>query len=125
LELQGSDQLEQQRVGRISSLASMTGARVAALASFLLGHVDLAGSFVDLAGSFIEQDARTVATKFAKSFRTWCMPVSERTPDIVRRWIGELKDEHLCGPSAPQFPATAIALGEGGGFTPIGLARHG
>ncbi len=38
-----------------------------ALASFQLGHVDVAGGYV-------EQDARVVRTKFAKTFRTYFMP---------------------------------------------------
>ena len=52
------------------AFAMLTGARVGALASFRLGHVDMAGGFV-------EQDARTVRTKAAKTFRTYFMPVDE------------------------------------------------
>ena len=37
----------------------------------------------------------------------------------------ELREEHLLGPDAPLFPATAMGLGEHGGFQPQGLARHG
>jgi integrase len=43
------------------AFAAVTGARVNALASFRLRHVDLPGGFV-------EQDAREVRTKFAKTF---------------------------------------------------------
>ena len=45
------------------AFAALTGARVGALASFRLGHVDMEEGFV-------EQDARTVRTKAAKTFRT-------------------------------------------------------
>ncbi len=41
-------------------------------ASFQLGHVDLAGGLV-------EQDACIVQTKFAKTFRTYFMPVRDQS----------------------------------------------
>jgi integrase len=100
------------------AFAALTAARVGALASFRLGHVDLAGGFVD-------QDARTVRTKFAKSFRTYVMPVGGDALGIVRDWIDELTREHLWGPSDPLFPATVMGLNEAGSFTPTGLARTG
>jgi integrase len=100
------------------AFAAITGARVNALASFRLGHVNLAGGYV-------EQDARTVRTKFAKTFRTFFMPVCEGALDIVTEWIGELERDHLWGPADPVFPATEIGLSEGGGFVALGLARHG
>lgn len=100
------------------AFAAITGARVMALATFRLGHVDLEAGHV-------EQDARTVATKFAKTFRTVFMPVCEGAPEIVAEWAKELRDVHLFGPDDPLFPATAMGIGEGGGFQPQGLARHG
>ena len=100
------------------AFAALTGARVNALASFRIGHVDLSGGFV-------EQDARTVRTKFAKTFRTYFMPVVDGAMEIVAEWIGELREEHLWGPDDPLFPATLIGLGETGGFEAQGLARHG
>ena len=96
----------------------ITGARVGALASFRLGHVDLDGGFVD-------QDARTVNTKFAKSFRTYFMPVIDGAEDVVRGWVEELHREHLRGPADPLFPATMMGLDENGGFEPQGLERRG
>lgn len=100
------------------AFAAITGARVMALATFRLGHVNLDGGFV-------EQDARTVATKFAKTFRTIFMPVCDGALEVVADWVAELRDAHLCGPDDPLFPATAMGLGEHGGFQPTGLARHG
>lgn len=52
------------------AFAAITGAWVMALATFRLGHVILDGGLV-------EQDARTVATKFAKTFCTIFLPVYE------------------------------------------------
>lgn len=100
------------------AFAAITCARVNALASFRLGHVNLADGYV-------EQDARTVRTKFSKTFRTFFMPVCEGALEIVTEWIGELEREHLWGPADPLFPATRMGLSEGGGFAALGLARHG
>lgn len=100
------------------AFAAITGSRVMALATFRLGHVDLDAGHV-------EQDARTVATKFAKTFRTVFMLVCEGAQEIVMEWVKELRDVHLFGPDDPLFPATAMGIGDGGGFQPQGLARHG
>ncbi|MEA3539708.1 MAG: tyrosine-type recombinase/integrase [Pseudomonadota bacterium] len=99
------------------AFTAITGARVNALASFRLGHVDTVGGFV-------EQDARVVRTKFAKTFRTYFMPVIEEALDIVNGWVEELQHDHLWGPADPLFPATAMSLGATGGFMPTGLARQ-
>ncbi len=98
--------------------ASLTGARVNALASFRLGHVDLAGGW-------IEQDARQVRTKFAKTFRTYFMPVIDGAHDIVAEWVREMREEHLRGPNDYLFPSTEMGLGEGGGFMPVGISLNG
>lgn len=100
------------------AFAALTGARVGALASFQLGHVDLAAGLV-------EQDARVVQTKFAKTFRTYFMPVSEAALAIVTDWVNELARDHLWGPNDPLFPSTAMGLNPDGGFAAIGLARNG
>ena len=98
------------------AFASLTGARVAALASFRLGHVNIADGYVD-------HDARTVDTKAAKTFRTFFMPVVAGALDIVSAWIDELKHDHARGPSDPLFPQTAMGLDADGAFAPVGLAR--
>jgi integrase len=100
------------------AFAAITGARVMALATLRLGHVNLDAGHV-------EQDARIVATKFAKTFRTVFMPVCDGALEIVTDWVAELRDMHLIGPNDPLFPATAMGLGASGGFQPQGLARHG
>lgn len=108
----------QRRDRALIAFAILTGARVRAMTSFRLGHVDLAQGYVD-------QDARHVRTKFAKTFRTWFMPVSERAVEIVRDWHGELSADPARGPSDPLFPGTTIALDASGRFAPAGLARDG
>ena len=113
----GSTVLER-RDRALVAFTALTGARVNALASFRLNHVDLSGGFV-------EQDARVVKTKFAKTFRTYFMPVCDGAREIVEAWVAELRGSHLWGDVDPLFPATAMALGDGGGFQPLGLMRRG
>lgn len=108
----------QRRDRALVAFTTITGARVNALATLRLGHVDLDGGFV-------EQDARVVATKFAKTFRTYFMPVSEQAVELVTAWCAELREDHLWGPADPLFPATAMGLDGNGAFQPHGLARHG
>jgi len=99
------------------AFAALTGARVNALASFHLGHVNLDGGFV-------EQDARVVRTKFAKTFRTYFMPICGDALTLVTDWVCELRRDHLWGETDPLFPSTAMGLGEDGAFQPQGLARE-
>jgi integrase len=100
------------------AFASLTGARVNALASFQLGHVVMEGGFVD-------QDARQVRTKYAKTFRTYLMPVCEGALAVVEAWISELREARLWGAADPLFPSTEMGLSEAGGFQVAGLARCG
>lgn len=110
--------VHERRDRALMAMAALTGARVGALASFRLEHIDLAGGFV-------EQDARTVKTKFAKSFRTYFMPVCNGALEILADWVRELREDHHWGPSDPLFPATEMGIGPDGAFQPQGLARHG
>ncbi len=100
------------------AFTTITGARVDALRTFRLGNVNLTQGFV-------EQDARTVATKFAKTFRTYFMPVSDQALAIVAGWVRELREDHLRADGDALFPGTAMGIGEAGGFQPQGLAHTG
>lgn len=108
----------QRRDRALIAFTMLTGARVGALASLRLGDANPAQGYVF-------QDARHVRTKFAKTFRTFFMPVSDRALEIVRDWHGELAADPARGPADPLFPATAMALDQGGAFAPAGLARDG
>lgn len=118
LEVMPAGSVLERRDRALVAFAALTGARVNALASFQLGHVDLTGGFV-------EQDARVVRTKFAKTFRTYFMPVVSGAREIAESWIAELREAHLWGDADPLFPATAIGLDEAGSFYAQGLARQG
>jgi integrase len=99
------------------ALTAMTGARIGALATFQLQHVNLEEGY-------IEQDGRTVRTKFGKTFRTFFKPIGGEALSIVAEWHRELELDHLWGPTDPLFPATEIGLGSEGGFVAAGLARR-
>ena len=102
----------------VVAYAVVTGARVAALASFRLCDINLDESFVD-------QDARHVKTKFSKTFRTFLMPVSDLAMTIAKEWHAELSADLSRGPQDPLFPATEMDLSIEGIFKPAGLARTG
>ncbi len=113
-----ADTVIERRDRALVAFTAITAARVNALASFCVEHVDLEYGVV-------KQDARTVRTKFAKTFETYFMPVCDGALEIVTDWVRELREENLFGPTDPLFPATLMGIGENGGFQPIGLARKG
>jgi integrase len=100
------------------AFAALTGARVAALATFRLGHVNIGEAYV-------EQDARDVRTKFAKTFRTWFMPIGGEALAIFTDWAAELERDHLWSRDDPLFPATQMGLDANGGFMALGILRSG
>ena len=101
----------------VMAYSVVTGARVAALASFRLGDVNLEEGFVD-------QDARHVRTKFSKSFRTILMPVSDVAMSIARAWHEEMNTDVSRGPQDPLFPGTEMGLSAESIFAPQGLGRE-
>ena len=110
--------LVERRDRALIASAAVTGARVGALASFRLGHVNLVGKW-------IEQDARLVKTKFSKTFRTFFMPVVEGAEDVFAKWVNQLRENELRGPTDYLFPITEVGIGEDGGFEAKGLGRTG
>ena len=100
------------------AFTALTVARAGALASFRLRHVNIKEGYVD-------QDARTVRTKFAKTFRTIFMPVCDEALDIFTDWVAELERDHHWGSDDPLFPKTKMGPDENGGFIPVGILRSG
>lgn len=98
------------------AFALLSGARDDALASLSLRHVDLAARTVS-------QDARSVRTKWRKTFMSNFFPVGEDIEAIVTEWITYLKTALLFGPDDPLFPMTLVGVGESGGFEVQGLKR--
>jgi integrase/recombinase XerD len=100
----------------VIAFVAMTGARVDAVASMRLKHVDLAGGSVF-------QDAKQVRTKFSKSFRTYFFPVGEEIQATFFEWVEFLQRERLWSLDDPLFPATRVALDTNGHFGADGLER--
>lgn len=113
-----ADAVLDRRDRALVAFTALTGARVGALASFRLEHVNLSESFV-------EQDARTVQTKFAKTFRTYFIPIGGEALTIFTAWVTELERDHGWSPDGPLFPATQTALDDQGCFSAVGLSRNG
>lgn len=107
----------EQRDRALVAFTLLTGARVQAIASFRLKHVDIAQGCV-------VQDAREVRTKFSKTFTTWFFPVDIKVRAIVEDWVRHLAEEKLWGPDDPLFPATRIEVGEERRFEAAGLDRR-
>ncbi|MBU2090530.1 MAG: tyrosine-type recombinase/integrase [Alphaproteobacteria bacterium] len=106
----------QRRNRALIAFTILTGARDSAIASLSLKHVDLAYKKVD-------QDAREVRTKRAKTITCFFFPVGQDIEDIVIGWINWLKTEKLFGPDDPLFPATRVALDGNRQFAAVGLDR--
>lgn len=94
----------------------LTGARVRAIASIKLKHVDLAAGCVN-------QDAREVRTKFSKSFSTFFFDVGDEIREIIEGWVRYLREEKLWGNNDPLFPETRMELGASHQFSVAGLER--
>jgi integrase len=118
LSMMPNDTVVQRRDRALIAFTMLTGARVGALASFRRGDVNAAGGYVD-------HDARHVQSKFAKTFRTHFMPVSDRASAIVRDWHAELSADVARGQDDPLFPATAVAPDDQGSFVATGLLQSG
>jgi integrase/recombinase XerD len=95
----------------------LTCARVSAIASMKLKHVDVVGNCVF-------QDAREVNTKFSKTFTTFFFPVGDQIQQIVYEWVRYLKEELLWGNDDPLFPKTKVIVGEDRVFKTSGLQRE-
>ncbi len=94
----------------------LSGSREGAAITLRLGHVDLANSCVHF-------DARSVNTKFGKSFTTAFFPIGGSCEQIVRDWISELRNQHYFSDSDPLFPKTRIGVGTSRKFEALGIDR--
>ncbi|MEM9670365.1 MAG: tyrosine-type recombinase/integrase [Pseudomonadota bacterium] len=95
----------------------LTGMRDAAIASIPIGKVDVNAQRVD-------QDARVVRTKNAKTLQTFFFPVGGDAEAIVRDWLTYLRQELLFADSDPLFPRTTVGMGTDGAFAVLGVERQ-
>jgi len=117
LETMPGDTIIQRRDRALVACIMVTGARVMAVATFQLQHIDMDKGLVT-------QDARTVKTKRAKTFTSSFFPVGDQARRILGDWLTELRECELFGLDDPIFPASAMALDAGGQFAPSGLSRR-
>lgn len=100
----------------IFALLMLTGARVGALASLRLKHVDLNEGC-------ILQDGREVATKGGKTIEAWFFPVDPIYREALEDWVRHLRTERLYGPTDALFPKEAVGV-VNGRFASTGLSRE-
>ena len=100
----------------VIAFALVSGARDRAVVSFKLKHIDLESER-------IEQDARQVRTKRAKTFTTWFFPVGDDIRDIFVDWVKFLREQKGFGPDDPLFPKSWVAPGDDLAFHTIGLDK--
>ncbi|MDJ0825298.1 MAG: site-specific integrase [Rhodobacter sp.] len=96
----------------------LTGARIGAVASLKLKHVNLRECHV-------RQDAREVATKNAKDIDTWFFPVNSEYLDCFTDWLNHLNADKLFGPEDALFPKPLVEVKDGQGFANLGVSREG
>lgn len=113
-----ADTVLERRDRALVAFTALTAARAGALASFQLCHVDLSAEL-------IEHDARTVRSKFAKTFSTWFFPVGGDAKDLFTDWVQELERDYQWGGDDPLFPATHMGHGPDCSFTSVGISRSG
>ncbi len=84
----------------------LTGARIGAVASFRLKHVNLIDGNVF-------QYGREVDTKFSKTFTTWFFPVDPAYLDCFTAWVDFLRSDKLFGQEDALFPKPERRLVQG------------
>jgi integrase len=106
----------EQRDRALVSFALLSGARDRAIISFKLKHIDIDNEL-------IEQDARQVRTKRAKTFTTWFFPVGDDIKKIFVDWVAYLREQKGFGPDDPLFPKSKVGPGDDLEFRAVGLDR--
>jgi integrase len=111
----GRTELER-RDKAIFAFFMLTGARVGAVASLRLKHIDLFHGRVF-------QDGRDVKTKFAKSVDTTFFPVDSAYLECFTAWVEYLRTEKLFCPQDALFPKQKTGYVKGKGFAVLDLSR--
>jgi integrase len=107
----------QRRDKALFAFFMLTGARVGAVASLRLKHIDL------FHGKVL-QDGRDVNTKFSKTIDTTFYPVDSAYLACLTAWVEHLRTVKLFGPQDALFPKPEMGLAPGGGFANLGLSRE-
>ena len=106
----------QMRDRALIAFAILSGARDRAIISFRMKHVDVERDL-------IQQDARDVRTKGAKTFPTWFFPVGADIRNIFVDWFAHLRDHKGFGLDDPLFPKTKVEPGDDLQFRAVSVDR--
>jgi site-specific recombinase XerD len=117
LDAMPADSEIERRDRAVVAFALLSGARDRAIVSFKLKHIDVEKEL-------IEQDAREVRTKNAKTFTTWFFPVGADIRAVVVDWVEFLRVKKGFGADDPLFPKSKVAPGADLEFRAIGLDRE-
>ncbi|WP_298256544.1 site-specific integrase [uncultured Litoreibacter sp.] len=93
----------------------ITGARVGAVASLRLKHINLVDGFV-------YQDGREVRTKGGKTITTWFFPMHPDYLACFTDWVNYLRENKMFGQEDALFPKPEMRI-ENGKFVFDGLSR--
>lgn len=96
----------------------LTGARVGAVASLKIKHVN-----IEMRHVF--QDGREVNTKASKTIDTYFFPVHPDYLKCFEGWLAFLRHEKFFGPNDALFPKANVGVTAAGGFGNLGLSRNG
>lgn len=100
----------------IFALFILTAARIGALVSLRIKHVDIKGKALN-------QTGKDVATKYRKTIKTYFQPGFEEAEMALGDWLACQRDVLLRGDNDPLFPGTEIGVGANGGFEAMGLTK--
>lgn len=93
-----ADQTELDRRDKaLFAFLMITGARIAAVASLRLKHINLVDGFV-------YQDGRDVRTKGGKTITTWFFPMHPDYLASFTNWVTYLRNDKMFGPEDALFP---------------------
>lgn len=108
--------LVEQRNRALVATAALTGARVDALRTVRMKHLDLAERC-------LTQDPNEMETKFSKLINTWFFPIGGDAIRIVEEWTDILQTQLHWAPDDALFPAPELEGCVEGGFRTVGLLR--
>jgi len=102
----------------VVAFAILTGARVGAIITLKLKHLNWAPDSVF-------QDSRDVDTKFAKTFMTYFFEVGDEVLAVFKAWVDYLRKDLVWGDDDPLFPSTVTKLDPNTlQFVPVGISRE-
>lgn len=116
LDAMRSDTIIERRDRALVAFTLITGARISALRTLRLKHVDIEKGSVD-------QDPREVETKGAKHIFTPFFPIAVDALGIVRDWVRTLREDLGGSENDPLFPKQKVEVSASHRFENAGLDR--